>query len=79
MKDYTKKYKQEMAFFIRPKTGYVTYNKMCLDCVHECKQSYRVDIVVCRHYEKTTKQGELYGGIRKHRSRPVQSRNGYER
>lgn len=53
MKDYTKKYKREMDFFIHPKTGYVTYNDKCLSCIHgECKQSYRVKVVACPDYEK---------------------------
>lgn len=52
MKDYSKKFKQEMAFFIHPKTGYVTYNEKCKDCIHDCKQSYRVEIVRCKHYQK---------------------------
>jgi hypothetical protein len=53
MRNYTKKFKQEMAFFIHPKTGYVTYNVKCLKCIHnDCKQSFRVEIVSCRHYEE---------------------------
>ena len=53
MKDYTEKYKREMAFFIHPKTCFVTYNKKCLRCIHDdCKQSYRVQVVFCPTYEK---------------------------
>jgi hypothetical protein len=55
MKDYTKKFKQEMAFFIHPKTGYVTYNKKCLRCKEDCKQSYRVELIVCKHYSTEEK------------------------
>jgi len=47
MKDYTKKYKREMDFFINPKTGYVTYNEQCKVCKNDCKQSYRVTLVKC--------------------------------
>ena len=52
MKDYTKKYKREMEFFIHPKTEYVTYNEKCLSCPGECKQSFRAQIVACPHCEK---------------------------
>lgn len=53
MRNYTKKFKHEMAFFIHPKTGYVTYNAKCLKCIHtDCKQSFRVRVVSCRHYEE---------------------------
>ena len=53
MKDYSKKYQKEMAFFIHPKTGFVTYNGKCKTCIHDdCKQSYRVKIIRCPHYER---------------------------
>jgi len=49
----TKKFKQEMEFFIHPKTGFVTYNEKCLTCIQDgCKQSYRVKVVACPDYEK---------------------------
>jgi len=49
----TKKFKREMAFFIHPKTGFVTYNEKCLTCTQsDCKQSFRAEVVVCPHYEK---------------------------
>ncbi len=52
MKDYTKKFKQEWAFFIHPKTGRVTYNPICVCCRHDCKQSFRAKIIACQTHEK---------------------------
>lgn len=40
MPKLTKKEKQEWELFIDPKTGRRTYNKLCLNCIHDCKQSY---------------------------------------
>jgi len=48
----SKKFRQEWAFFIHPKTGRVKYNKLCARCEHEeCKQSYKVKIIVCPHFK----------------------------
>lgn len=52
MPHYSKKYKQEWAFFISQKTGHVKYNNKCKRCIHECKQSYKTKIIVCPNYEK---------------------------
>jgi hypothetical protein len=53
MRNYTKKFKREMRFFIHPTTGFVTYNKKCSACVHpDCKQSYRTAIIACKNYLK---------------------------
>ena len=43
--------KQELAFFLT-ETGRVSYNKLCLCCTHECKQSYRAVVVNCQRFEK---------------------------
>jgi hypothetical protein len=55
MPKFTERFKKERAFFIKPKTGYLTYNKKCLRCKHDCKQSYRARIVVCPIYEVNEK------------------------
>lgn len=47
----SKKDKEEMAFYINPDTGRITYNDKCKKCVKECKQSYRATIVQCTQYE----------------------------
>ncbi len=43
--------KRELAFFLA-ESGRVAYNKLCLCCKHECKQSYRAVVVICRKFEK---------------------------
>jgi len=50
MPGLTKKEKQEWEFFIDPKTGRRTYNKQCLKCVHDCKQSYKAQLIDCPKY-----------------------------
>ena len=52
MNSRSKKERLEMDFFINPKTDKVQYNQKCLECIHYCKQSYRVKIVDCPYYEK---------------------------
>lgn len=50
MPKLTKKEKQEWELFIDPKTGRRTYNKLCLNCIHDCKQSYRAQLLSCAKY-----------------------------
>jgi len=45
------KRKRELAFFLS-EHGRVAYNKLCLCCKQECKQSYRAVIIQCRRFEK---------------------------
>lgn len=52
MPRYSKNFKREMAFFLHPKSGYVTYNKKCNQCIYDCKQSFRAEIVRCPYFEK---------------------------
>lgn len=52
MKNYGKGYKKEMAFYICPVTGKVTYNKKCKKCIRECKQSYKTIVCACKNYIK---------------------------
>jgi hypothetical protein len=46
-----KKKKLEMAIFINPSTGKIQYHKICQKCIHECKQSYRMQIIDCWKYK----------------------------
>ncbi|MEG1631192.1 MAG: hypothetical protein RR423_02915 [Hydrogenoanaerobacterium sp.] len=48
----SKKVKEEMAFFINPKTGKRQYNLLCQHCTHSCKQSYRAQIIYCPNFCK---------------------------
>ena len=45
------KRKLELAFFLT-ESGRVAYNRLCLCCKHECKQSYRAVLVQCGRFEK---------------------------
>lgn len=47
-----KKFKEEWSFFISPITQKLTYNKKCLRCVNNCKQSYRAEIFRCPYFHK---------------------------
>lgn len=58
MRSKSEKWKQENAFFINSKTGKIQYNKKCLGCVNECKQSFRAKIVECKIYKPKTKGGQ---------------------
>ena len=43
--------KKEWSFFTNKK-GQRDYNRMCLRCKHECKQSFRARVIMCKKYEK---------------------------
>lgn len=47
-----KKVKREMTFFINPTTGKRQYNRQCRRCIHDCKQSYRAQLLVCPKYRE---------------------------
>jgi hypothetical protein len=52
MKPLSNAYKRRWAFFMNPKTGKVQYNKKCQACTHDCRQSFRAEVVCCKHYSK---------------------------
>ena len=43
--------KRELVFFLTGK-GRVAYNRLCLKCTHDCKQSHRSVIIECRRFDK---------------------------
>nr|WP_101773808.1 hypothetical protein [Peptostreptococcus faecalis] len=45
----SKKWKKEWCFFFG-ENGRRQYNKVCRRCVHDCKQSFRTDLIVCPMY-----------------------------
>lgn len=49
----SKKVKDEMQFFINPKTHKRQYNLHCQHCTNDCKQSYRVQIICCPKFCKS--------------------------
>lgn len=49
----TKKFCEENALYIRQgKRKRIIFNELCKNCIHECKQGYRVEIVVCKKFIK---------------------------
>lgn len=46
----SKKWRLEWSLFLSEK-GRRKYNKVCKRCVHDCKQSFRVGLLACRHYK----------------------------
>ncbi|MBP3898676.1 MAG: hypothetical protein IKA94_02505 [Mogibacterium sp.] len=46
---YTKKFKEEWAFFLN-KCGKLEYAAKCKLCEHDCKQSFRAVVMYCPHY-----------------------------
>ena len=45
----SKKWRLEWSFFLG-ENGRRQYNKVCLSCAHDCKQSFRVAMIACPHY-----------------------------
>ena len=46
----SKKWRLEWAFFLG-ENGRRKYNKICKGCAHPCKQSFRVVLITCPHYQ----------------------------
>lgn len=46
---YTKKYKEDWAFFLN-EHGKMAYAEKCRLCEHDCKQSFRAVVMLCPHY-----------------------------
>jgi hypothetical protein len=45
----SKKWRLEWSFFLG-ENGRRRYNRLCKNCVHGCKQSFRVALITCPHY-----------------------------
>ena len=55
----SKKWRQEWSFFIGD-SGRRKYNRVCVRCVHDCKQSFRVNLISCPGFSrKTAQSGQL--------------------
>lgn len=52
MKKYTKKFKEENAFFINRLTGRFQINEKCKKCKNKCKQSCNAIILNCDFKKK---------------------------
>lgn len=51
----SEKFKKENEFFINSKTNKVQYNKKCLKCACNCKQSFRSSVVCCPYFTAINK------------------------
>lgn len=45
----SRKRREEWDFFLNRRNR-ITYNDLCRNCRHDCKQSFRAQIVACRKY-----------------------------
>lgn len=50
----SKKRKMEWAFFLNERNR-ITYNKLCLKCQGECKQSFRALVIQCPKFKRKEK------------------------
>lgn len=59
----SKKRRIEWGFFLNLRNR-ITYNKLCRDCVHNCKQSFRALVILCPRYlsKRRKKEETAYGG-----------------
>ena len=40
----------EWSFFLNQRNR-IAYNRLCQRCSHDCKQSFRAVVIVCRRYQ----------------------------
>ncbi len=53
----SKKRKAEWSFFLNDRNR-ITYNELCRNCIHDCKQSFRALVIECPRYcSKRSKSG----------------------
>ena len=45
----SKKRREEWSFFLNRRNR-ITYNPICRDCTQDCKQSFRMGVVICDRY-----------------------------
>ena len=56
----SQKWKLEWAFFLDA-DGRRKYNDVCRRCVHDCKQSFRADLIDCPHFSRKEQQSRQLG------------------
>lgn len=55
----SKKWRLEWSLFLSEK-GRRKYNKVCKQCVRDCKQSFRTDVVCCPRYQsRSSKKADV--------------------
>ena len=60
----SKKRKHEMMFFLNDRNR-ITFNELCLKCIKDCKQSFRVFVIQCPLFVRKEKSN---GKTRNHQS-----------
>ena len=51
----SQKWRQEWSFFIGD-SGRRKYNHFCVRCVHDCKQSFLVNLIACPGFSRKASQ-----------------------
>ena len=54
----SKSKKLEWSFFLNDR-GRKAYNTLCRRCVHDCKQSFRVNLISCPGFFRKEQRGQL--------------------
>ena len=55
----SQKWRQEWSFFLGD-SGRRKYNRFCVRCVHDCKQSFRANLISCPgFFRKEQQRGQL--------------------
>lgn len=55
----SRKWKDEWAFFLGT-DGRRKYNDRCRRCIHDCKQSFRTEVVACSRYFSKRSEDVVY-------------------
>ncbi|SFP41956.1 hypothetical protein SAMN05216343_10757 [Oscillibacter sp. PC13] len=55
----SQKWKDEWAFFLDT-DGRRKYNDQCRRCIHDCKQSFRTEVVACPRYFSKRSEDAVY-------------------
>ena len=56
----SKKWRQEGSFFIGD-SGRRKNNRFCVRCIHDCKQSFRVNLIACPSFSRKASQCRQLG------------------
>ena len=65
----SQKWKLEWAFFLDA-DGRRKYNDVCRRCEHDCKQSFRADLIDCPHFSRKEQQSRQLGGEKAYNIKP---------
>ena len=55
-----KKDKIDDYFYRNPKNNKIKINDICIRCIHNCKQSYKSELIACRKYESKYKERKYH-------------------